>query len=278
MAITTERAIYVDLCTHPALLSATAKGAATGVSIEQAHGDTIVYRIYFRQGDTLVDVPSGFTYSLVAKRQGDWKGDLIISQNTDGDLATLTDTDGDEYLELTLGPTEPLVELFAATKGCPQQIPAKIRLDAEISWNNGGAIRRTRIFPITYTHGVIASGEVFSELNAPAVGISQVTVAAGCELLSGVGTAGNPLQAYHDYDVIEVALGSGIQKFDMSTADYSSLDFTPDAYVALGIVPPNIDVDYVISLGTLAGTFVKFTAKIPSTGWKLRVLARRPCA
>ena len=149
MAITTERAIYVDLCTHPALLSATAKGAATGVSIEQAHGDTIVYRIYFRQGDTLVDVPSGFTYSVVAKRQGDWKGDLIISQNTDGDLATLTDTDGDEYLELTLGPTEPLVELFAATKGCPQQIPAKIRLDAEISWNNGGAIRRTRIFPIT---------------------------------------------------------------------------------------------------------------------------------
>lgn len=277
MAVT-QRAIYVDLCTHPALLSARATGEATGVSIEQSHGDTIIYRIYFREGDTLVDPPSGFTYSFVAKRQGDWKGDLIVSQNTDGDLLTKTDADGDDYLELTLGPTVPLTALFAATKDCPSQVRAKVRLDAEISWNNGGAIRRTRIFPIIYTHGVIAAGEVYSELNSPSVGISQVTLAGGCELLSGAGTAGDPLQAYHDYGVLEVPVGADVQKFDMSTADYSSLGFTPDAYVPVGIVPPNIDVDFVIALGTLSGTFVKFTAKIPSTGWKLRVLARRACA
>ena len=277
MATSSERAIFVDLCTHPAQLSAKATGATTGVVLTQAHGDTIVYRIYFRQGDTLIDPPAGFTYNFIAKRQGDWTGDLIISQNTSGEMTELTDEDGDKYLQLKLSPTAPLVALFAQSKSCPHVIPAQVRLDAEISWNNGTEIRRTRIFALCYTHGVVASGEAFSAVDPPAVGLSQVSIAAGNTLITGTGTAVDPLVPVYDAERLEVPVSSGVKIFDMSGADYSALGFVPAEYEPIALVPPgSISTDYGISISGVKGDTVKFAAAIPAAGWTLRVRAYRP--
>ena len=274
MATTTERAIFVDLCTHPATLSAAATGPTTGVVLEQAHGDTIIYRIYFRRGDELIDPPVGFTYSLIAKRSGDWNGDAIISLNTDGQITKLTDDDGDKYLKVPLAPTAPLIALFAATKSCPNQVPAKIRLDAEIAWSNGTDIRRTRIFPLCYTHGVVAADEVFAELDPPSVGLSQVTLADGNELATGSGTAGDPLYLRYEAERIELAVSEGATTFDMSGGDYGALGYTPAEYEPVALVPPGVLADdYAVSIAGVKGDSVRFSAAIPAAGWKLRVRA-----
>ena len=277
MATSQERAIFIDLCTHPATLSAQATGPTTGVVLQQAHGDTIVYRIYFRQGDTLIDPPVGFTYNFIAKRQGDWTGDFIVSQNTAGTITTLIDGAGDKYLMLKLAPTAPLVAAFAASKSCPNVIPEKLRLDAEISWNNGTEIRRTRIFPLCYTHGVVRSGEAFAAVELPAVGLSGVTIAAGNTLITGTGTAVDPLTPVYLAERLEVPVASGAEIFDMSGADYTALGFTPSEFEPVALVPPgSISTDYAVGIGGVRGDTVRFTAGIPATGWKLRVRAYRP--
>lgn len=277
MSATRERAVYVNLCEHPAQMSAEATGDSTGVILQQAHGDTIAYRFYFRDGDTLVDPPAGLTYSLIGKRQGDRAGSAIISQNTDGAISTLTDTDGRQYLEVKLAPTAELTALFARSKSCPHTSPEEIRLDAELSWNNGGEIRRTKVFRILYTHGVVKAGEVFAELDPPSSGISAVTLAAGNELASGNGTALSPLDLRWDSERIELPLTSGVKTFDMSAADYSALAFTPVEYEPVAVVPAgSITTEFAIALGGVKGDIVRFTGAIPAAGWKLRVRAYRP--
>ena len=257
--------------------SAEPSGASTGVSLRQAHGDTIVYRIYFREGDKRVDPLQGVTYSFVAKQQGDYDGEVIISLNTDGQLLRKTDTSGDEYLELKLAPTAPLIDLFSTYSHCNSAIREHLTLDAELSWNNGGEIRRTRMMRLTYTHGVIAADEVFQELDPPTTGLSSVTLYPGNLLGSGAGTVTDPLVLYWDSEEIELDVAQGNEIWDLSTFDYSSLGYTPTRFQAVGFVPPGaLSSEFNIWPTLVKGTSVKSSAKIPAAGWKIRVLAFRP--